>query len=359
MDAAVVRKGKVRMQLSAEFFKIHKKIPLTISRGTVASSANLWIKVESDGVQGWGEASPFNLKSGSSDEPDLMSEFHKACRLLENFSAFDHLKINRALSIAKVHSSVRAGIDMALYDWLGKKAGLPVFRLLGMEVGDLAPLSFTVGIGSQQDIEKRLELWNSIANPSLFKVKLGSKEGIEHDKKSILLMRNYVGDTPLCVDANCAWSLEDSILMSEFLADQNVLFVEQPLATENDHQLSHLKERSPLPIIVDESCFDTRDVIRLAPHVDGINIKVMKAGGLTEALHMIHIAKQYGLKVMFGCYSDSSLSNTAMVHLGGLVDFLDLDSHLNLVDDPFVGARLEGEGLVPNSKEGLGVLRCI
>ncbi|MGB3204567.1 MAG: enolase C-terminal domain-like protein, partial [Crinalium sp.] len=116
-----------------------------------------------------------------------------------------------------------------------------------------------------------------------------------------------------------------------------------------------LKERSPLPIFVDESCFTSDDIPKLADRVHGINIKLMKSGGLTEALRMVHTAKACGLQVMFGCYSDSCLANTAAAQLSPFADYLDLDSHLNLKDDLFTGAVLQDGCLLPNDLPGLGV----
>jgi muconate cycloisomerase len=119
--------------------------------------------------------------------------------------------------------------------------------------------------------------------------------------------------------------------------------------------LRELKARSLLPIFVDESCFTSRDIPLLADKVHGVNIKLMKCGGLTEAIRMVHTAKACGLQVMFGCYSDSVISNTAAAQLSPLADYLDLDSHLNLIDDPFTGASLQDGRLLPNDLPGLGV----
>jgi muconate cycloisomerase len=131
--------------------------------------------------------------------------------------------------------------------------------------------------------------------------------------------------------------------------------VEQPLAVGEEENVSILSQKSSLPIFVDESCFSSRDVPRLANWVNGINIKIMKTGGLTEALRTIHTAKACGLQIMFGCYSDSTLANTAIAHLSPLANYLDLDSHLNLRDDPFTGATMEAGRLLPNYLPGLGV----
>ena len=116
-----------------------------------------------------------------------------------------------------------------------------------------------------------------------------------------------------------------------------------------------MSQASPLPIFVDESCFTSKDIPRLANSVAGVNLKIMKTGGLTPAIEAIQTAKACGLKIMFGCYSDSILANTAMAHLAPYADYLDLDSHLNLQDDPFSGATITEGRLIPNHRAGLGV----
>jgi L-alanine-DL-glutamate epimerase-like enolase superfamily enzyme len=167
------------------------------------------------------------------------------------------------------------------------------------------------------------------------------------------------GQTPanisLSIDANGGWALEDAKTMAHWLSDRRVTHLEQPLPVSQDADLAQLRKHSPLPIFVDESCFNSQDIPRLADLVDGINIKLMKAGGLTEALRMIHTARACGLQVMFGCYSDSSLANGAMAHLSPLADYLDLDSHLNLRDDPFTGLTLKDGRLLPSANPGLGL----
>ncbi|MEO0934885.1 MAG: enolase C-terminal domain-like protein, partial [Cyanobacteria bacterium J06641_2] len=157
--------------------------------------------------------------------------------------------------------------------------------------------------------------------------------------------------------ANGGWSLEDAQQMSLILADMGVNYIEQPLKQGREKQLVELKKSSPIPIFVDESCFTSADIPYLAECADGVNIKLMKSGGLTEAMRMINTARSCGLQVMFGCYSDSTLANTALAQLAPLADYLDLDSHLNLIDDPFVGALIEEGKILPNNLPGLGVQR--
>ena len=200
--------------------------------------------------------------------------------------------------------------------------------------------------------------WLKFTDVRVLKLKLGSPGGISADQAMLMAVREEAPDPTLYVDANGGWSLEEAIAMCNWLPSVGVKYVEQPLPRGEEKSLPELKERSPLPIFVDESCLTSYDIPQLAGCVHGINIKLMKAGGLTEVMRMIHTARAYGLQVMFGCYSDSSLANTAAAHLSPLADYLDLDSHLNLIDDPFTGVVLKEGRVVPNDKPGLGVDCC-
>jgi L-Ala-D/L-Glu epimerase len=149
--------------------------------------------------------------------------------------------------------------------------------------------------------------------------------------------------------------MSDAIVMVAWLAERGVTYIEQPLAVADDGALAELSRKSELPIYVDESVHTSRDIPRLAQSVAGINLKLMKAGGLSEGLRMIHTARAHGLSVMIGCMGESSLAISAGVHLSALVDEVDLDSHLNLVNDPFVGLELVDGVVLPSDKPGLGV----
>jgi len=246
---------------------------------------------------------------------------------------------------------------MALHDWLGKRVGLPLWQMWGLDRRRIVPTSVTIGINSPEAARARVHDWLKFTDVRVFKVKLGNPIGIEADQAMLMAVREEAPTQELYVDANGGWSLDDAVVMCSWLAGCGVKYVEQPLPRGEEDRLKELKPRSPLPIFVDESCLTGCDIPQLADRVDGINIKLMKAGGLTEAMRMVNTARACGLQVMFGCYSDSSLSNTAAAHLSPLADYLDLDSHLNLLDDPFVGAAVQEGRLLPNDKPGLGVQR--
>ncbi|MDJ0730453.1 MAG: dipeptide epimerase [Crocosphaera sp.] len=344
------------MRLTIQPFTVHKRFPLTISRGTTAKNTNLWLKIESEGIEGWGEASPFSvIKENSINSEQLQQELTPIIPSLEKFNPLQRQDIETVLLESNLHSSLQAAIDTALYDWLGKKVNLPLWKLWGLNGDRLFSTSVTIGISSPEKAVERVRNWLNFMDVKLLKIKLGSKDGIDADKAMILAIRQATPHLPLTVDANGGWRLKEGIEMSDWLAKQNVKYIEQPLEVGDEGNLPQLYQRSPLPIFVDESCFKSEDIIKLSPYIHGINIKLMKAGGLSEVMRMIAIAKACKLQVMYGCYSDSSLANTAMTHLAAYADYLDLDSHLNLIDDPFQGISLKQGKLMLNDLPGLGV----
>jgi L-Ala-D/L-Glu epimerase len=348
------------MELIVQTFTVQKKFALKISRGTTDRTTNLWLKIREDNIEGWGEASPFSIsKAESQDTARFKQEITQISPKLARFNPLQRQEIAEILAQETVSSAVKAAIDMALYDWLGKKVGLPLWQLWGLNRDRIVPISVTIGISSPEAAVKRGQEWQKTLDFQLLKLKLGANEGIERDRAMLTAVKAAFPQTRLTVDANGGWSFADAVTMSHWLASMGVEYIEQPLSVADDDKLADLSERSPLPIFVDESCFTSQDILRLASSVAGVNLKVMKTGGLTEAKRAIEIAKACGLKVMFGCYSDSSLANTAMSHLAPLADYLDLDSHLNLVNDPFSGAIVSSGRLLPSDRPGLGVKYCV
>jgi L-alanine-DL-glutamate epimerase-like enolase superfamily enzyme len=230
------------------------------------------------------------------------------------------------------------------------------------------PTSVTLGLGAVPAVVERLQRWCQALPASRVKLKLGSPEGLAHDRALVVEVLAALEERSqatgsaleLQVDANGGWDRDGARAMLGWLAERGVVLVEQPLPPLEDPEadaaaFADLELDCPIPLVADESCWNLADVIRLAPYVDGVNIKLLKSGGLTEALLMAQACRRLGLGVMLGCYSDSRLLNGAAAQLLPLVDWPDLDSHLNLIDDPFRGLRLEGERVLPGEGAGLGV----
>ncbi|MBE9137244.1 dipeptide epimerase [Nodosilinea sp. LEGE 07088] len=344
------------MELTYQPFTVQKRVPLTISRGTTAQSTNLWLKLRAEGIEGWGEAAPFSIGSHQQTLAMLEQDITQLQGALTSYHPFDRQAIEAVVEELSIHSAARAALDVALWDWCGKAVGQPIWRLLGLDLDRIQPTSVTVGISSPEAAQLRSQDWLQQTTARVLKIKLGNPAGIEADQAMFQAVYDSVSaDISISIDANGGWSLDDAKLMADWLAARRVTHLEQPLPVSQNTDLAQLKQHSPLPIFVDESCFNSRDIPLLAHGVDGINIKLMKAGGLTEALRMIDTARAGGLAVMFGCYSDSSLANGAMAQLSPLADYLDLDSHLNLRDDPFTGLSLVNGRLIPAHHPGLGL----
>ncbi|ASC74295.1 o-succinylbenzoate synthase [Halomicronema hongdechloris C2206] len=337
-------------------FTVHKRIPLTISRGTSHGSTNIWLRLQQDGIEGWGEATSFSIGERGQSSDAIATDLASLAPALKPLHPLDGQSLEDILSEAGVGSATRAALDIARHDWLGKRAGLPLWQLWGLDRRRIGPTSVTIGISSPAAASQRLQDWLQQGPIHAVKVKLGSPDGIVADQAMLSALRSALpATTKVSVDANGGWSLPQALTMAQWLADQGVSYLEQPLAPGWEADLYPLHQASPLPLFVDESCFTSQDIPPLADRVHGINIKLMKSGGLSEALRMIHTARACGLQVMFGCYSDSSLANTALAQLSPLATHLDLDSHLNLKDDPFSGADFHDGHLIPNSQPGLGL----
>jgi len=349
-------------------FGLTKAVPLAISRGTTAAVQHLLFEIEADGTTGWGESGGFDTGHRRYETAQIAAELEALIPRLAGLSPQPLQALEPLLE--PLSPPARCAVDMALHDWWGQRLGLPVASLWGLDSQRAVATSVTLGLGAVPAVLERLERWWEQLPASRIKLKLGSPEGVEHDRSLVLAVaaaiearQQRLGGAPaeLQVDANGGWSLETARAMVSWLAETGVVLVEQPLPPLLDPeadaaQFAALELDCPIALVADESCWNLADVVRLAPYVDGINIKLLKSGGLAEALLMARAARRLGLEVMLGCYSDSALLNGSAAQLLPLVTWPDLDSHLNLIDDPFEGPQLvQGDGLRAGSGAGLGV----
>jgi L-alanine-DL-glutamate epimerase-like enolase superfamily enzyme len=240
-----------------------------------------------------------------------------------------------------------AALDMALFDLAARSIGLPVYRFLGLNSEHSVPTSHTIGIADLDSITKKVK---EASDAAILKIKLGTAydiEIIEHVRK--------ITDKPIRVDANEAWLKEEAVEKITWLATQNVELVEQPLPAAQIEETAWVRERVPLPIIADESVQTSADIPRLKDAFDGINIKLMKCGGLLEAIRMIQLARIENMKVMIGCMLESSLGIAAAAQLLPLVDYADLDGNLLIANDPFDGLPVTDGYIQLTDRPGLGV----
>lgn len=329
---------------------LKKRFPLRISRGEIAGDDNLFVSVTEDGVTGWGEMAPGGSEgAGTAAEGKAMLEAF--CENGLPPSIHDTWAAARAAGVARC---AIAALDMALWDLTAKRAGLPLYRLLGLPRRGVVS-SLTVGINPPEVVRNRVPLLLSRGAKAL-KIKLGSPQGIDADKEMFAAVTESLGDAApaLRVDANGGWSPEDAGDMMRWLADRGAEYVEQPLVHGAEDALPALFRDRPLPIFADESCAVSSDVPALADRVDGVNLKLMKCGGITEALRVVATARALGLKTMIGCMGESSIAIAAGASLGALFDYIDLDSHLNLDPDPAEGAPFVDGVTLPADRPGHG-----
>jgi len=337
------------MRLSWETFTIRSKHPFRISRSVKQDVERVWVRVQADGLEGWGEADP--LAYYGETAATVVAALERMRPRIESAAEPERLEaIERDLAAAIGHNgSARAAVSAALHDLVGKRAGLPLWKLWGLDPGEAPLSSFTIGIDESDVLRRKVE---EAAEYPILKVKLGT----DRDEEILSTIRDAARpDTIIRVDANAAWTAREAVERVMMLAEYGVEFVEQPLHPADREGYRFLHGRSVLPIVADESCIDSADIPGLVGLVDGINIKLSKCGGPREALRMIHTARSCGLSVMMGCMLESSLGIAPAAHLASLLDYADLDGAALLAADPFDGPGLTGATIRVGEEPGLGV----
>lgn len=328
----------------------------TISRGTQSVAQHVFVELtyEHNGqtYTGMGEAVPSAFYGDTRESVSEFLSWIQEEKLLDALTPFDIQVFNETFRQFSGHMPAKAAIEMALYDLLGQITGQPLYRLLGLNAGNIPKSSYTIGIAEPDLVRHKTQVALE-RGYDILKIKLGGPQ----DLKTLEIVRDEVPDTvTLRVDANAAWLPDEAIAMFPALLDLGVEFVEEPLQLDVPlKDRLRVKESSPLAILADESVHTLRDVPIAAQWVDGINLKLTKTGGIYEALRMIHAARAHELSIMLGCFAESSLSITAFAHLAPLVDYLDLDGGLLLANDPVEGVRWEGNRLSLPDKPGLGI----
>jgi L-alanine-DL-glutamate epimerase-like enolase superfamily enzyme len=326
----------------ARTIELRLRSPFRLSRGTSESRHNVIFEISSEGFVGRGEAAPI---------PRYRESAGSAAAALERMAA--GLDDPRAFAVEGTRLAVtgeraaQAAFDAALHDLAGRRLGVPVRELLGLPRRPLPPTSWTIGV---DPIPEALE---KVASAGGFEV-LKLKMGVAGDLELLRAVREVTRQT-IRVDANEGWTLDGARQRLPELARLSVEFVEQPLPEGSLEEMRELRRTSPLPLIADESVHDAADLPRLAGAFDGINVKLAKCGGIAPALQLIAAARTLGLKVLLGCMIESSLGIAAALAVAPLVDWIDLDGHLLLADDPFAGLGLEGGRIIPCERPGLGV----
>ena len=312
----------------------------TIARETWDSTTNVFVTLRFAGVAGVGESGPAQ-RWGETPES-----------VLKELQTVDVERLGNPFNLEGVREllppgAARAALDIALHDLAGKIAGLPVCKLIGAKGRRLPPTSLTVPIA---DADKMFERARSLADHPALKVKVG----FDGDVDAVAAIRSVFGGA-LRIDANEGWSASEAIQRLRELERFDIELCEQPIHAGNPADLARVTASTAIPIFADEDVSSSADVAGLRGVVDGVNLKLRKAGGIRETIAAISTARACGLGVMLGCDLDTGIAATAGAHVAGLVDHADLDGPLLLASDPFPGVRYERGRMILPDLPGLGV----
>jgi L-Ala-D/L-Glu epimerase len=338
--------GKNKMSFRFKPYELQLKHIFTLASGSRSTTPVMLTEIEYDGVIGYGEASM----------PPYLGESHETATQflnkvdLSNFSSPFLMEEILAYTdkLAPGNYAAKASVDIALHDLVGKLMNQPWYRIWGLNPDNTPNTSFTIGIDKPDVVKEKVRE----ASPyKILKVKLGQG----NDKEMIETVRS-VTDTPICVDVNQGWTDRRMALdMTLWLKEQGVVFVEQPMPKANLNDIAWLTQNSPLPIIADEAIQTIADFKSVQGAYSGINIKLMKCGGMRAAFTMIGMARVLGMKVMIGCMTETSCAVSAAAQLSPMVDWADLDGNLLISNDVFEGVTVvDGKVTLPD-RPGIGI----
>lgn len=321
------------------------------SQGGVSEKDTIIVSLEHEGVTGMGEIVVSRLYDQTLEQCDAALEALRR-ELAARPADFDPFVIEdwveHLIARHDDQRSFMAAIDAALHDWVGKKLGVPVWKLLGLRPARVQT-TFTIGVASPE--ETRVKLDEALAaGYSALKVKVGVPGEIE----TLRIIREKFNG-PMLLDANEGWTPEDAAARIQAIAPFRPTMIEQPLPRKHWEKMAELRRLGVAPIFADEDCQRPADVVRLRGYVDGVNIKMTKCGGIRQGMRMIALAREFGMKVMIGCFVSSSLQIAPALHFATLADFADLDGALLLAEDPFTGIAARGSYLSASDLPGLGV----
>jgi L-alanine-DL-glutamate epimerase-like enolase superfamily enzyme len=338
------------MKITFQRYDLRLKHTFTTARGGRDVSPVVILELEHEGIVGYGESAPIARYGESVDTVAAflsrldLTRFEDPFRL-ESILAYSDTR-------ADGNAAAKAGLDLALHDWIGKKLDVPLHKYWGLEKGSAPSTSFTIGIDTPRVIEEKVR---EAERYPILKIKLGGDD----DEEIIRVIREVTRKT-LRVDANEGWkSKETAVEKIKWLEQEGVEFVEQPMPAGDLRGTAWVHERVNLPIIADENCLRLHDVPKLQGIFDGINIKLMKCTGLREAMKMVSTARACGMKVMMGCMIESSVGISAAAQFSPLVDYADLDGNALITNDPFDGVRSLDGTISLNERPGIGVKKLI
>jgi L-alanine-DL-glutamate epimerase-like enolase superfamily enzyme len=319
--------------------------PFHLSVGVSETRRALWLRLPGDA--GWGEGTiPPHY---GIDEADIIAVW-EAAAAREDPLPDDPAQIRDWVG-GEGPAPARCALDLALHDRIGRQQGMPLYQLLGLPRPAPAPTAFTISIAAPEEMAR---IAARMVDYPILKLKLGSDD----DAARVAAVREARPDARLFIDANAAWSAEETLRQLEGLLPYGLEMVEQPVPREDIEGLGQVQAHLDVPVVADESVQTLDDVERLAAAgVQGINLKLMKVGGLAPCLEMLRRGRALGMRIMLGCMIETSIGVTAMAHLAGLADWLDLDAPLLVRNHPFDGLEYDGAYVRVPDRPGIGVVR--
>jgi len=328
------------------------KKPFKIALGTMENYEGVVVKICTEEFCGYGEASPSPKIVGDTVE-SIVASLKRFKPLVIGQHVENYGKIMEEINRNMIHnSSAKAAIDFALFDILAQKAGMPLKNLLGGKK-ERIETSLTVDISSvERSVKHAEELLEQGAKVLKVKIGLNPDEDIERIKEI-----RKITDVRIRVDGNQGYSLRQAVKVLNAIDKYEIEFAEQPLPVGREEEMKILREKVPVAIMADESVHNSHDILNLIGKVDAINIKLMKSGGIYEALKMASIARAAGMKIMVGCMIETKVGIAAGTHfaLGVGVDYADLDGYWDLKEQPFDGLKYEKGYNYVYDRPGLGI----
>lgn len=344
-DKSVKTKSTGKMTLRFEPYTLQLRHAFTLATSSRTTTPVVLTEIDYEGITGFGEASM----------PPYLGESHES--VLKFLSGVDLTQFADPFLIEDIleyvdklmpgNYAAKASVDIALHDLVGKLTGQPCYRLFGLNPADTPLTSFTIGLDTPEVVKQKVEE----ASPyKVLKVKLGR----DNDREMIEVITSMT-DKPLCVDVNQGWKDRNYALeMAHWLKEKGIIFLEQPMPKEMCDDLAWLTMNSPIPIIGDEAIQNSGDIVKYRDVYSGINIKLMKCGGLNAARKMFDMARAFGMKTMIGCMTETSCAISAAAQLSPLTDWCDLDGNLLISNDIFDGVKIIEGKVTLSDRPGIG-----
>jgi L-alanine-DL-glutamate epimerase-like enolase superfamily enzyme len=333
------------MKIKYRPYNLRFKHPFGISRGTKTHQPTLIVELEHFGMKGYGEAPEIDYYYIPVSK--MIQDLESKRSFLEKFSFTDPERFwHYCHHLFPANSFLVCALDIAGWDLYGKIMRKKLFDLWGLDISKNPLTDYTIGIDT---IEVMINKMKEMPWP-VYKIKLGTKNDVE----IITELRKHTSSV-FTVDANAAWQADEALEKIIAFKDLGVEFIEQPLAKDDWEGMKFLFQKSPLPLIADESCVGEADVEKCFQHFHGINIKLTKCGGLTPAKRMITKARELKMKVMVGSMNEGNIGTSAAAQLLPLLDYADMDGTLLLAEDIGSGLTVTDGKIIYGQENGIGV----